>query len=175
MSGRGAPSRRDMVGFGRDRRNRPPGRPIRCPGTAGRTGSSPAEEPTRYGARPFRNIYGITDRPHTMPAEPRTSPAAGHPMQIRLRTDRRMSATFGAWRDCRGWAVRILPPPAAVPDYSRPRPRRNAARTTASAAPTSWAKMKPGASSGLIPENVSVRARATVTAGLANDVEAVNQ
>ena len=35
--------------------------------------------------------------------------------------------------------------------------------------------MKPGASTGRIPENVFVNARASVTAGLAKDVEAVNQ
>jgi hypothetical protein len=32
--------------------------------------------------------------------------------------------------------------------------------------------MKPGTSAGRIPANVSVSARATVTAGLANDVDA---
>src|SRR3989442_9194110 len=35
--------------------------------------------------------------------------------------------------------------------------------------------MKPGASAGRIPAKVSVAARASVTAGLANEVEAVNQ
>jgi hypothetical protein len=35
--------------------------------------------------------------------------------------------------------------------------------------------MKPGTSAGRIPTNVSLRARASVTAGFANDVEAVNQ
>jgi hypothetical protein len=35
--------------------------------------------------------------------------------------------------------------------------------------------MKPGASIGLIPEKVFVNERANVTAGFANDVEAVNQ
>ncbi len=35
--------------------------------------------------------------------------------------------------------------------------------------------MNPGASAGRIPANVSVAERASVTAGLANDVEAVNQ
>ena len=35
--------------------------------------------------------------------------------------------------------------------------------------------MKPGASTGRIPANVFVNARASVTAGLAKDVEAVNQ
>ena len=35
--------------------------------------------------------------------------------------------------------------------------------------------MKPGASAGRIPANVSLNERAIVTAGLANDVEAVNQ
>ena len=36
-------------------------------------------------------------------------------------------------------------------------------------------EMKAGASMGRMPENVSVRLRAMVTAGLAKDVEAVNQ
>jgi hypothetical protein len=37
------------------------------------------------------------------------------------------------------------------------------------------AKMNAGASSVLIPANVSVTDRASVTAGFANDVEAANQ
>jgi hypothetical protein len=41
--------------------------------------------------------------------------------------------------------------------------------------PTSWAAMKAGAPLGAIPAKVSDKARATVTAGLANEVEAVNQ
>ena len=50
-------------------------------------------------------------------------------------------------------------------------------RTTRSAqtAPTSCAAMKRGTSSSLMPANVSENARASVTAGLANEVEAVNQ
>ena len=35
--------------------------------------------------------------------------------------------------------------------------------------------MNPGASTGRIPEKLAVRVRASVTAGLANEVEAVNQ
>ena len=35
--------------------------------------------------------------------------------------------------------------------------------------------MKPGVSAGLIPAKVSLSERAIVTAGLANEVEAVNQ
>jgi hypothetical protein len=35
--------------------------------------------------------------------------------------------------------------------------------------------MKAGAAAGAMPAKVSDRARATVTAGLANEVEAVNQ
>ena len=35
--------------------------------------------------------------------------------------------------------------------------------------------MKPGRSTGLMPEKVSVSERATATAGLAKDVDAVNQ
>ena len=35
--------------------------------------------------------------------------------------------------------------------------------------------MKPGTSTGRMPANVSLTARASVTAGFANDVEAVNQ
>src|SRR5258706_3367508 len=42
-------------------------------------------------------------------------------------------------------------------------------------APKSSAAMKPGSSTGRIPENVLVNERAIATAGLANDVEAVNQ
>ncbi len=45
----------------------------------------------------------------------------------------------------------------------------------AAVAPSSCATMKPGASTGRMPEKVSVRLRAMVTAGLAKEVEAVNQ
>lgn len=38
-------------------------------------------------------------------------------------------------------------------------------------APSSCAAMKPGASAGRMPAKVSLRARAIVTAGLANEVE----
>ena len=48
-------------------------------------------------------------------------------------------------------------------------------RSVAAAAPTTCAAMKPGTSAGRMPANVSVAARASVTAGLANDVDAVNQ
>src|SRR5947207_2267533 len=48
-------------------------------------------------------------------------------------------------------------------------------RTVAAPAPRSCAMMKPGASAGRIPAKVSVSDRATVTAGFAKDVEAVNQ
>ena len=43
------------------------------------------------------------------------------------------------------------------------------------AAPANCATTKPGMSSGRMPANVSVRPRANVTAGFANEVEAVNQ
>ena len=42
-------------------------------------------------------------------------------------------------------------------------------------APTSWATMNIGTSAGAIPEKLFVSARAMVTAGLAKDVDAVNQ
>ncbi len=42
-------------------------------------------------------------------------------------------------------------------------------------APAICDKMKPGTSAGRMPATLSVNARATVTAGLANEVEAVNQ
>src|SRR5215470_3687650 len=45
----------------------------------------------------------------------------------------------------------------------------------AAAAPSSCAPMNPGASVGRIPVKVSDAARASVTAGLANEVEDVNQ
>src|SRR5262245_51189875 len=48
-------------------------------------------------------------------------------------------------------------------------------RTVAPNAPVNCISMNPGASFGRMPANVSVRHRARVTAGFANDVEAVNQ
>src|SRR5690349_23134938 len=48
-------------------------------------------------------------------------------------------------------------------------------RAVALNAPTIWLNQKPGTSAGRIPANVLVIALASVTAGLANDVEAVNQ
>jgi hypothetical protein len=42
-------------------------------------------------------------------------------------------------------------------------------------APMHWATTKPGTSKGRIPENVFVTDRARVTAGLANEVDDVNQ
>ena len=45
----------------------------------------------------------------------------------------------------------------------------------AAMAPITWAIINPGALIGAIPENVLVKLRARVTAGLAKDVEAVNQ
>ena len=45
----------------------------------------------------------------------------------------------------------------------------------AAAAPTNCAAMKPGTSAGRMPLKVSLAALARVTAGLANDVDAVNQ
>ena len=49
------------------------------------------------------------------------------------------------------------------------------ANQVATAAPTNCATTNPGTSAGRIPAKVFVAARASVTAGLANDVEAVNQ
>jgi hypothetical protein len=46
---------------------------------------------------------------------------------------------------------------------------------TATAIPASCAAMNAGTPAGAIPANVSESARATVTAGLAKDVDAVNQ
>src|SRR5690349_14618667 len=47
--------------------------------------------------------------------------------------------------------------------------------TTPTRAPASCATMKPGASCGRMPANVSVSDRPTVMAGFANEVDAVNQ
>jgi hypothetical protein len=46
---------------------------------------------------------------------------------------------------------------------------------TAASIPTNWARMKAGAAEGAMPPKVSDIDRAMVTAGLANDVDAVNQ
>jgi hypothetical protein len=48
-------------------------------------------------------------------------------------------------------------------------------RSVAAAAPHSWAAMNPGTFIGRIPAKVSLAHRASVTAGLAKDVEEVNQ
>jgi hypothetical protein len=44
-----------------------------------------------------------------------------------------------------------------------------------SAAPMTWASMKPGTEAGAMPAKVLLKIRPTLTAGLANDVEEVNQ
>ena len=48
-------------------------------------------------------------------------------------------------------------------------------RSVAANAPANCAPTNPGTSAGLMPEKVFVTERATVTAGLANEVDAVNQ
>src|ERR1700679_2566511 len=47
--------------------------------------------------------------------------------------------------------------------------------SVAANAPASWAATNPATSAGLIPANVLLTDRASVTAGLAKDVDAVNQ
>ena len=49
-----------------------------------------------------------------------------------------------------------------------------AAKSIAASAPVHWAAMKAGTLPGAIPANVSDGERARVTAGFANDVDAVN-
>ena len=49
------------------------------------------------------------------------------------------------------------------------------ATSEAASAPASCATMNAGTSAGRMPAKLSVSARATVTAGLANEVEEVNQ
>ena len=66
-----------------------------------------------------------------------------------------------------------LPPTTVRAAGTEGTSHRNSA--AAAPAPTSCAPMKPGTSAGRMPANVSVAARASVTAGLANDVDAVNQ
>ena len=58
---------------------------------------------------------------------------------------------------------------AGVDDVSQLKKNRLAA------APANCAAMNQGVSAGRIPAKVLVRERASVTAGFANDVEAVNQ
>ncbi len=58
----------------------------------------------------------------------------------------------------------------------RPAPRSSQPiNIIAAIAPQSSAAMKPGRSVGRMPENVLVSDRAMATAGLANDVDDVNQ
>ena len=47
--------------------------------------------------------------------------------------------------------------------------------SVANAAPMNWAAMKPNTSFGAIPEKVSVKQQPMGTAGLAKEVDAVNQ
>ena len=58
---------------------------------------------------------------------------------------------------------------------SRCAPSSHAIRPAATKAPTNCAAINAGASAGAMPLNVSVNDRAMVTAGLAKDVDAVNQ
>jgi hypothetical protein len=64
-----------------------------------------------------------------------------------------------------------------IPPYlsssSTGKSQRNISVTETAAA--HWATINPGTSTGCIPANVSLNARATVTAGFAKDVDAVNQ
>ena len=48
-------------------------------------------------------------------------------------------------------------------------------RNVAPIPPANWAATNRGTSTGRMPANVSLRALAMVTAGFANDVDAVNQ
>ena len=65
--------------------------------------------------------------------------------------------------------------PATCHERSTSDGRSQRNRTVAAAAPTICAAMNPGASAGRIPANVSVAERASVTAGFAKEVDAVNQ
>ena len=60
-----------------------------------------------------------------------------------------------------------------APDGSAGINQRNS--SVAAIAPPICARINPGASAGRIPEKVLLSARAIVTAGFANDVDAVNQ
>src|SRR5262249_53140533 len=63
--------------------------------------------------------------------------------------------------------------PNAPPDYVFAEYRCNSGSANSKA--SSCATIKPGASAGRIPAKVSLSERAIVTAGLAKEVEAVNQ
>jgi len=67
----------------------------------------------------------------------------------------------------------ILPTPRAV--AAAPQPAAPPSRPVADAAPSNCATTNAATSSGRIPAKVLLAARAMVTAGLANEVEAVNQ
>ncbi len=59
--------------------------------------------------------------------------------------------------------------------YPASRGQRRGLSATAASVAASWARMKATTPEGAIPANVLEKARAIVTAGLANDVDAVNQ
>ena len=79
---------------------------------------------------------------------------------------RRMLATLAERSPgcCRSWGRAASPPEQPAREI-----------LLAASAPTSSATMKPGTSEGAIPAKVSLSDRAMVTAGLAKDVDAVNQ
>lgn len=60
-------------------------------------------------------------------------------------------------------------------DHFADRPKTSATRATPTTPPTTCMPMKPGTEAGAIPAKVSEKARPMVTAGLAKEVEEVNQ
>lgn len=77
------------------------------------------------------------------------------------------------WHDQKANNCRQMPSEAQPAGFDRTRNQRQ--NRNASKAEANSAATNAGASSGRMPENVRDKVRAIVTAGLANDVDAVNQ
>jgi hypothetical protein len=73
------------------------------------------------------------------------------------------------------WTASSSAPHSGILAPARSESQSQRAMKTAMPIPASWAMMKASTPEGAMPANVSESDRAIVTAGLANDVEAVNQ
>jgi plastocyanin len=119
-------------------------------------------------------------RAATLAAATRWWPVATGTWAIRARVRNIETGESSAWSAAT--AVRVVrgrhragPSWGTTISAGRVRSNRNSARPTASRPPTTWATTKAGTELGAMPAKVSLRVRPTVTAGLANEVDEVNQ
>ncbi len=124
--------------------------------SSGRSGgcekAEPGPEPEVSRDLPVAHpLVDVLEEQHDV--APRPAPGAGEPAAVLRQAVRRAAAFVQPSRSLRS------------------QPKTSVAAT----APTICARINPGAWAGTMPEKVSVRLRAIVTAGLAKEVEEVNQ